>query len=364
MKARNILPLIAIMAGGLVSCNSQKGLPTIGGGNSSDESSSSPAVTSAEHWEYPDVDGTPAPECIPQNAPEDYLQVAPADANPYDAFFYIAHKRANSDYLAVAYGEALGSVGALGSYTQKISSMTLQADTTTFQIFASTGNIEVLPGSSGMQIPTVNRAARSFEDIERGIYAGQETSEGADITLDENPTEGEFAGHVSSWGSPQRVPNRQGLLDEYGHDLFSFSAYYVPDRTAIASASMTPEGSDAYTFTFNFSLIDDGNYTDAAIYYRDTLNEGVAEGLVQFTITELTMKATVDRDWNLLRTTSIERYNVAVASLVDVPVTNTTNTYVYNFESLNNCPNKEALADYNEAITATGLESSLPLAQI
>ena len=175
--------------------------------------------------------GTPAPECIHFDAPRNCERISPAQADPYDAFFYIAHKRANSDYLAVAYGEALGSVGALGSYTQKISSMTLQADTTTFQIFASTGNIEVLPGSSGMQIPTVNRAARSFEDIERGIYAGQETSEGADITLDENPTEGEFAGHVSSWGSPQRVPNRQGLLDEYGHDLFSFSAYYLGGKT-------------------------------------------------------------------------------------------------------------------------------------
>ena len=362
MKARNILPLVVLLTGGLTACNGKGDLPSMGGGGSSNGSNNQP--TGAEHWEYPDVDGSPAPECIPQNAPEDYLNVTPAEADPYDAFFYISHKRANSDYLAVAYGEALGQVGSLGSYTQKISSMTLQADTTTFQIFASTGDIEVLPGASGLQIPTVNRAARSFEDIEKGIYAGQETSEGADITLDEDPVEGEFAGHVSSWGSPQRVPNRQGLLDEYGHDLFSFSAYYVPDRTAIASASMAPEGSDAYTFNFNFSLIDDGNYTDAAIYYRNTLNQGVAEGLVQFTITELTMKATVDRDWNLLRTTSIERYNVAVASLVDVPVTNTTDTYVYNFKGLDNCPNKEALSYYNEAVQAAGLESDLGLAQL
>ena len=149
------------------------------------------------------MDGTPAPECIHFDAPRNCERISPAQADPYDAFFYISHKEANQHHLTISTGTALANAGMF-TYTQRMASMTINDETTYFNIFTTTGSVTM--GSS--TFTPVTKAARAFEDVTRGIYIGQETSDGASINVDEKTVEGVFAGHVSGWGSVQRVPNR------------------------------------------------------------------------------------------------------------------------------------------------------------
>lgn len=374
MKTRYLSVLGLCLLGCLASCNNPEEKVSAGGG---EDSASSQAYTGkAEHWDYtrgehgPTVYGDPQPECIPMHSPRDYEGVTPAQADPYDAFFFISHRKNNTNTLAVAYGEAIGSVGSLGTYTQKIASMTMNYNSTVFQYFTSTGDITIGSAGSGLEIPTIDEGARAFEDIDKGIYCAQETKNGADITIDENPVDGEFAGEAHEFGGVQEDPNRQALLDEFGHDLFSTTAYFVPDRSAIQSASMVPNSQDGYyDFTFTFSLDDNGGHTDAAKYYRRTLNGTLAGGAMQFVITELTFTATVDSDWNLIRSHAVEKYDVSVASFINVPVVNQTDTYCYpDFDTLEDLKgakgSREALEFWNEFVTVAQRQDSIPVADL
>lgn len=332
---------IVLLAVSLVGCSSvDKG----GEGDGSSTAGTSAVI----HLDYSDtVDGDPQPECIPMHAPTDYLGVDPADADPYDAYFFIAHKRANSTTLYMTRGSAVANITSSITYEQRIANLTMNDGTTVFNMFATTGGIT--SGSLDMQI--ISKASRAFEDIDNDIYVGQETSDSSDISIDFDLPEGVYTGSVTNWGDTQEAQNRQTLFDRFGHDLFATPPFYVPDASAIASASMRPDG-DNYVFTFTFSLVDDDTHTNAATYYSETLNDGVAQGAIVFEITELTWSATVNSDWEMLSTYSTETYSITASFLpgVEVPCVNITEGELWYYDDIFDCDNESAAEQWNAAV--------------
>lgn len=337
-----VLPAILLLAG----CNTIRK----GGGNSDSSNVHSGVV----HQTYPNVDGDPAPECIPFQAPHDYEGVTPAQADPYDAYFYVSHKEANQHHLAINYGTAIADKGTF-RYTQRMAGMTMNDETTYFNMFVTTGEIS-LGSLTGFQ--PIAKATRGFEDVTKGIYMGQETAQGADVSIDENPVEGIYSGHASAWGSPQTASNRQGFFDRFGHDLFALNSYYVPDSSAIASAEMAPNEEDGtYTFTYTLNLDSKNGHTDAATWYRDTLNDGVASGIVDFDIQSLTWQITVDTEWNLLRVHSVERYTVtALGGAISVEVVNATDTKIVHYDDI-----QDIVGTSKDGATEEGVKSAVAM---
>ena len=292
------------------------------------------------------MSGTPAPECIPFDAPRNYEKISPAQADSYDAFFYISHKEANQHHLTISAGTALANAGIF-TYTQRMASVTINDETTYFNIFTTTGSVTM--GSS--TFTPVTKAARAFEDVSKSIYIGQETSDGASVSVDEEPQEGVFAGHVSAWGSVQRVPNRQNLFDRFGYDLFALTSYLVPDRRAFISATMAPSG-NSYVFSYSFSLLDSPRNIDAALYYRNTLNSGVAGGAINFDITILEWEGTIDREWNLLRSVTKENYTISALGAIKADVINRTEAVYYHYDDI---------AHWNDAVISADEQARIDL---
>ena len=319
-----------------------------------------------EHYTYEGIqtaENAPAPECLPFEAPRDYERVSPADANPYDAFFFISHKRANSVYVLFSRSRTEAISGTAFTFIQDSAGVTMNNGSTYFNVFASTGDVVgvPIPGLKGI----ANKAARGLEDIRKGIYLGQETTSGdnSSITVDyESEDWDTYCAQIEGWGGRQEVTTRPEFFDRFSKDLFAPTSYYVPDVSAIANAQKSPASDGNYTFTWTFSLQDGENQTDAAKFYRNALNEGIAGGAVSFDILSLTLNITVNSDWEILYADSVETYTVRANALgIQANATNNSHWEVTYYDSAEDISNQSAINEWNDAVNSLDAQESVGL---
>ena len=123
---------------------------------------------------------------------------------------------------------------------------------------------------------------------------------------------------------------------------------------------MAPSGNN-YVFSYSFSLLDSPRNIDAALYYSNTLNSGVADGAISFDIASLEWEGTVDQEWNLLRSVTRKNYTISALGAIKADVVNRTEAVYYHYDDIANLDHPDAFAHWNDTVISADEQARIDL---